>query len=242
MAGTVKNNYMADVDETGGKILPSTMGEPSTREKWRIERMQGLLSGVGGPDDNVLRALASDQGMSDRFLQNIGEFYSHPGAYQALQQAMGMFGQQGPDVYGAPWESAIRSRMMAGVGGEISGMQDQAASGMAQRGMYGALGGAQQTQIGQAGALARLQAMLGLRTNLDDKRYQMFQDQFSRDYQATGLLSGLVGGQPAYPIMQDQKMSADQKIMGYMGAAGGLIGGIGGLLGGLGGGTPAKGA
>lgn len=239
MAGTLKD-YLASVDEEGGKILPSTQGDPSTREKWRIERMQGLLSGVGGPDYNVLRALASDQGMSDRFLQNIGEFYSHPGSYQALQQAMGMYGQEAPDVYGAPWESAMRSQIMAQTGGEVAGMQDRAASGMAQRGMYGALGGAQQTQIGQAGALARLQAMMGLQTTLADKRYGLFQDQFSRDMQATNLLSGLVGGQPAYPIMQDQGMSADQKIMGYMGAAGGLIGGIGGLLGGLGGGGEKK--
>jgi len=215
--------------------LGSELQPPTEREQWRIDRIQKLMGDMAPPED-VLRAISTDQDMSDRFIQNAGEFYSHPGSYQALQQAMGMFGQQAPDVYGAPWESMMRSKMMGQYGGELAGMQDQATSGMAQRGLYGAMGGAQQTQIGQAGAQARLQGMMGLQGMLSDKRYQMFNDQFGRDMQASNLLSGLVGGQPAYPIMQDQGMTADQKIMGYMGAAGGMIGGIGGLLGGLGGG------
>lgn len=211
--------------------LGSSLKPPSEREQWRMDRMAKLMQGTGMelPED-VLRAISTDQEMSDRFVKNAGEFYSHPGSYQALQQALGMYGQQGPDVYGAPWESAIRSRMMAGIGGEISGMQDQAASGMAQRGMYGALGGTQQTQIGQAGALARLQAMLGLRTTLDDKRYQMFQDQFARDFQASSLLSGLVGGQPAYPVIQDQGETKSQQWAAILGGGGSMLGGAASML------------
>ena len=125
----------------------------------------------------------------------------------------------------------MRSRLMAGVGGEIAGMQDQAAASMAQRGLYGALGGTQQTQIGQAGALARLQAMLGLRTTLDDKRYGMFQDQFNRDMQATNMLSGLVGGQPAYPVIQDQGETKAQQWGAILGGGGQMLGGVSSLLG-----------
>jgi len=234
--GPIGTVYGAAIGSMFGKgrkktHLGSELQPPTEREMWRMDRMRNLLGDMA-PDEGVLRAISTDQSMSDRFVQNVGEFYSHPGAYQALQQAMGLYGQQGPDVYGADWESAVRARMSQGIEGQLGEMQGQAASGMASRGLYGAMGQSQQAQIGQASGLARLQGMLGLKTTLSDKRYSQFQDQFARDYQASGLLQQLVTGQSSYPIQQKQEMSTDEKIMGYMGAAGGLLSGFSGLLGG----------
>jgi len=187
--------------------------------------------GEHAPPEEVLRGIATDKGMPKRFRENVTEFYSHPGAFQALQQSLGMFGQQAPDVYGADWESAMRSRLSQGVGMETEQMGHQVQQGMAGRGMFGAMDQTAQTQVGQAGAMARLQSMLGLRGMLADKRYEMFQDQFGRDYQATGLLSGLVGGQPAYPVqMQGPKMSSFEKVMMGVQGVGNLAKGIGSVM------------
>ncbi len=208
----------------GNKLQP-----PTERELWRMDRMQALMGDMS-PDESVLRAIASDQKGSDRFIENTAEFYSHPGAYQSLQQAGSMFGQQAPDVYGAPWENMMREKIMSQTGQETADLTGGLTQQMASRGYYGALGQSQQGAVGQSSALARMKALLGLQGTLADQRYSQFQDQFSRDYQATGLLQSIVTGQPSAPYIQKENMSGWEKFGMITGAAGNIMGGLGSII------------
>lgn len=210
---------------------PDLYKDMKQSQKDRLAKLQALQPQTQFAP-GILETVSGHKKASERFLMNLAEFYSHPGAYESLQQSLGMFGREAPDLYGPQWESAMRYKIGSMAGSEQQMMQQKAEQGLAQRGLFGALGQSAQTQIGQAGAQSRLQAMMGLRSMLDDKRMELFEDQFARDYQATGLLQTLVTGQPAYPIMQKNRLSTDQKIMGYMGAAGNFFGGLSGLLGG----------
>jgi hypothetical protein len=180
-------------------------------EGWSPELLESLMRG----------GTLNQQGASRMFNQYM-EFFSRPGAAQALEQTRGMFGREAPDVYGPDWASAQRRGIMGGAAAQMSSAREGLARQLATRGTYGAGNQAAMGQIAGASTEAQANALTRLQTLLADKRYGLFEQQFGRDFQSASLLNALVMGQQAAPyVVPKQGLSGTEKLL----AAGNIFAG-----------------
>ena len=214
--------------------LDSWVGVPDWRRD--MYRQIGGAFGWGGEMDPMMQLMARDPRMQRRFGQNAAEFFSHPGAYQALQGTYGLMerAEEPLDFYGEDWRSGLRRQVMGGAQAQIAGAQEGLGRASAARGYQGAADPLARAQLGGGGAKAIADALTALGLETEGKRFQVDEAQYGRQAQALGMLQSLLGMQPAFPYQPSTKVSSTEKFL-----AGAKIGveGLKGLAGmfGLGG-------
>jgi len=202
---------------------------------WRRDmyRQIGGAFGWGGEMDPMMQLMARDPRAQRRFGQNAAEFFSHPGAYQALQGTYGLMGRAAEplDFYGEDWRSGLRRQVMGGAQAQVRGAQEGISRASAARGYQGAADPLARAQLGGGGAKAIADALTALGLETEGKRFEVDEASYGRQSQALGMLQSLLGMQPASPYQPSTKVSKTEKFMAGAGVAGNIAAAIAKMFG-----------